>query len=68
MTATPHIAKCGNCLHFRNDPAYMEAAFKGLNAMSSAWGSVAADDGLCLLHDRHLSTHAFCDKFELAER
>jgi len=52
---------------FPQRPGLLEAAFKGLSAMSSAWGSVCADDGLCLLHDRHLSAQAYCDKFSYAE-
>ena len=67
MTTTPYVPKCRDCLPFRNDPAYLEEAFKGLSAMSSAWGSVCADDGLCLLHDRHLSAEAYCDKFKRAK-
>jgi hypothetical protein len=34
-----------------------------MSAMSSAWAFACADDGLCLLHDRHLSAEAHCDKF-----
>ena len=59
--------RCRDCAFFRNDPAFLEQTFKGLNAMSSAWGSVCADDGLCLLHDRHLSADAYCDRFEPAK-
>lgn len=50
-------------MHFRNDPAYLETVFQGLNVMSSAWASVMADDGLCLLHDRFLSADASCSDF-----
>ncbi|MSP93989.1 MAG: hypothetical protein EXR00_01860 [Alphaproteobacteria bacterium] len=64
MTGVAVPAKCRNCRHFRNDPAYLEAAIKGLSAMSSAWGSVRADDGLCLHHDRYLSAEASCRDFQ----
>jgi len=56
-------AACRNCAHFRNDPEFLEAAFKGLNAMSSAWGSVRAEDGICRKHDRYLSPEAWCGEF-----
>ncbi|HVJ53184.1 MAG TPA: hypothetical protein VM689_12015 [Aliidongia sp.] len=54
---------CRRCEYFRNDPAYLEAAFKGLSALSSAWASVTAEDGVCRRHDRYLSAHAFCAEF-----
>jgi hypothetical protein len=56
-------ATCRACVHFRNDPAYLEAIFRGLNVMSSAWASVIADDGVCLRHDRYLSAEASCPDF-----
>ena len=54
---------CGACAHFRNEPAYLEAALAGLTSLGSAYGSVRADDGLCLLHDRYLRAHASCADF-----
>ena len=54
---------CRNCTHFRNDPAFLEKIFKGLSALSSAWGSVRAEDGMCQRHDRYLSANAFCADF-----
>lgn len=63
MTTAPAVAKCRNCRHFRNDPAYLEAAIKGLSALSSAYASVRGDDGLCLAHDRYLSADAGCRDF-----
>ncbi len=63
MSAGP---RCGDCRHFRNDPVYLEDAIKGLSALSSAWASVRAEDGICLLHDRYLSSEASCDRFQHA--
>ena len=63
MTIAPPVAKCRNCRHFRNDPAYLEAAIKGFHAMSSAVGSVRMDDGLCLRHDRYLAAESVCADF-----
>jgi len=56
-------ASCDNCRHFRNDAAFVESAFAGLNALGSAWGSTCSDDGLCLHHDRHLSANSYCPDF-----
>jgi hypothetical protein len=60
------IATCRGCCHFRNDPAYLESVFQGLNVMSSAWASVVAEDGLCLRHDRYISAEACCPDFVAA--
>ncbi len=57
---------CRACVHFRNDPAYLESVFQGLNVMSSAWASVMADDGVCLRHDRSCSADSGCGDFKLA--
>jgi hypothetical protein len=58
--------QCRGCLHFRNDPAYLESVFKGLNIISSATASVRMDDGICIRHDRYLSARASCADFEAA--
>jgi hypothetical protein len=62
--ATPEaLRQCRTCRHFRNDAAFLEAAFAGLTSMSSGYGSVRADDGICLRHDRYLGAHATCDEY-----
>jgi hypothetical protein len=53
-------AQCRGCRHFRNDPAYLEKAFPGLTSLSSGYGAVRADDGVCLLHDRYLRATYSC--------
>jgi hypothetical protein len=55
--------KCRFCRHFRNDSAFLEASFPGLTSMSSGYGSVRADDGICLRHDRYLSAESSCADF-----
>lgn len=55
--------RCGTCVHFRNDPAYLEALFEGLPALGSAYASVRGDDGHCRRHDRYLSAGAGCGDF-----
>ena len=59
--ATPQaLRQCRTCRHFRNDAAFLEAAFAGLTSMSSGYGSVRADDGICLRHDRYLGARSSC--------
>ena len=55
--------RCGACRHFRNDPAYLEAAIPGLKCLSSGAASVRADDGLCLRHNRYLGAGRSCADF-----
>jgi hypothetical protein len=61
-------ACCGRCVHFCNDPASIESAFKGLTAMSSGHASVRSHDGLCGLHDLYLSYRDRCADFSAAEK
>jgi hypothetical protein len=65
MTTTTH-RHCLACIHFRNDAMFLEAAFGGLTSLSSAFGSVRADDGICLRHDRYLSARSCCPEFAAA--
>lgn len=63
MSASSTRASCRTCAHFRNDPAYLEAVFAGLASLGSAYGSVRAEDGLCLRHDRYLGPGSLCADF-----
>jgi hypothetical protein len=60
------VRRCGNCTHFRNDPAWLEQAIPGLASFSSGDASVRAEDGVCLHHDRYLGAHASCADFTAA--
>jgi len=66
-TRTAVRRSCAACLYFRNDAAALEAAFPGLNSLSSARNATRGDDGLCRRHDRYLSARGCCDAFEAAE-
>jgi hypothetical protein len=55
--------RCGDCIHFRNDPAFLESSFPGLTSFSSGYASVCADDGMCARHGRYLSASASCAEF-----
>jgi len=58
--------ECRWCRHFRNDAAYIEAAFAGLASLSSGHGSARADDGICLRHGRYLTARSSCTEFSPA--
>jgi len=62
LTKTPR-GECRSCRHFRNDAKFIEAAFGGLTSLSSAYGSVRSDDGICLRHDRYLGARSSCGDF-----
>jgi hypothetical protein len=64
--AATEVRECRACRHFRNDAKFLEAAFPGLTAMSSGYGSTRADDGICLRHDRYLGARASCADFSPA--
>jgi hypothetical protein len=59
--------QCINCKFFENDPAFIEAAFPGLNSLSSAYGSVRAEAGICSQHDLFLAPWKQCADFESRE-
>jgi len=56
-------AQCRNCRHFRSDAVYLETVFPGLISLSSGYGSVRGNDGVCQLHDRYLRASYGCGKF-----
>jgi len=57
--------KCGVCRFFTGAPAALERAVPGLNALSSAYGSVRADTGLCERHDVFVTARSpACPQFE----
>jgi hypothetical protein len=63
---TPQVqGQCWDCRHFRNDAKFLETAFKGLTSLSSGYGSVRSDDGICVRHDRYLSARSSCQDFSL---
>jgi len=54
---------CGQCNHFKNDPAFIEAVYPGLTAMSSGYASVRNQDGLCSRHEIYLAASDSCPHF-----
>jgi hypothetical protein len=63
MIAANRTGQCLSCVHFRNDPAFLERLFKGLASLGSGYGSARANDGICLRHDRYLSTRSSCAEY-----
>lgn len=55
---------CLHCIHFRNQPEYLEKTFPGLKVMSSGMASVRADDGVCLKRDVYLAAYYRCESFQ----
>jgi hypothetical protein len=55
---------CGTCRHFENAPAAIERHYKGLTAMSSAYGSSRGEDGICRLHGLHVPIADCCGDFK----
>ena len=58
---------CGACRFFIGTPVALERAIPGLNILSSAYGSVRGDTGLCEQHDSFVTAAtAACPAFALA--
>lgn len=58
-------SSCQQCHYFKNDPAFIEATYPGLTAMSSGYASVRNKDGLCAYHEIYLSATDYCQHFQL---
>jgi hypothetical protein len=57
--------RCAACRFFTGAPAALERAVPGLNSLSSAYGSVRADTGLCERHDIFVTARSrACREFE----
>jgi hypothetical protein len=64
-TAQSGSARCAACRFFTAAPAALERAIPGLNILSSAFGSVRADTGLCERHDVFTTARSTaCPQFE----
>lgn len=48
--------RCGACRFFTGTPAALERAVPGLNILSSAYGSVRGNTGLCGRHDSFVTS------------
>jgi hypothetical protein len=59
----PDSPDCGQCKHFQNQPALLEAALPGLYSLSSAYAAVRRDDGICAVHERYVAASSVCEAF-----
>lgn len=55
---------CQHCIYFKNDPAFIEAAYPGLTVMSSGFASVRDRDGICSYNQIYLSAGDSCSNFK----
>jgi len=63
--APPGAPRCAGCRFFTGAPAALERAIPGVNILSSAYGSVRADTGLCERHGVFTTARsAACPQFE----
>lgn len=67
MTKATMNVTCIQCKYFDNRSAVVEGAFPGLNSLSSAYGSVWAESGICSLHELFLSPWRRCKDFQTSE-
>ena len=63
MMAVQAKGMCGVCRHFADDPAELERAVPGLNILSSAFGSVRDETGLCALREAFVTPSGGCADF-----
>jgi len=57
--------RCAACRFFTGAPAALERALPGLNSLSSAYGSVRANTGLCQRHDVFVTARSpACEQFD----
>jgi hypothetical protein len=54
---------CLGCRHFNHAPLELEAAFPGLSSLSSAYAAVRADDGVCGIHARYVTSASSCEAY-----
>jgi len=54
------VLRCGHCPHYIGGPAALESALPGLNILSSAFGSVRDETGLCRRFETFVVRTAGC--------
>jgi hypothetical protein len=66
FSAAPNDAsRCAACRFFTGAPQALERPIPGLNILSSAYGSVRADTGLCERHAVFTTAHSTaCPQFD----
>lgn len=59
---------CGGCQHFETNPHRIERMLPNLSVLGSAHASVAAGDGICVLHDTYQSDRFGCEHWMATAR
>ena len=59
-----NTATCKDCLHSEMRPEALEAAIPGLKILSSAYGAVRGETGLCRRHEQFVTARSTCADFE----
>ncbi len=54
---------CQDCRHLIIQPDRLEQAIPGLNILSSAYGCVRGETGLCQRHDKFTTARSTCPDF-----
>ncbi len=62
--STEQVRRCGGCRHFSGSARQIEALLPGLRSLSSAYGAVRAEDGLCSVHARYVTAYSGCEAYE----
>jgi hypothetical protein len=64
FSAARGVTSCAACRFFTGAPAALERALPGLTSLSSAYGSVRGDTGLCQRHNVFVTARsAACPQF-----
>jgi hypothetical protein len=57
---------CAQCTSFCGDANDLEELLHGLTSLSSGYGSVRSDDGICMRHDRFVGARSWCADYSSA--
>ncbi len=57
-------SQCLHCRHALLRADRLEVVIPGLNILSSAYGSVRGETGLCRRHDKFITARSTCADFE----
>ena len=57
-------SECKDCHYSVMRPDALESAIPGLNILSSAYGSVRGETGLCLRHEKFVTASSTCVDFK----
>ncbi len=62
--STEQEPRCAGCRHFSGTARQIEALLPGLRTLSSAYGAVRSQDGLCSVHARYVAAYSSCEAHE----